>query len=186
MNILNKFVESLCGKFNNDEQIKEEELKGNIIHPKATHINGICNDKIQNLPLNFKGYFVLEESYYEQGGRKNILPHLFLFTLTEDNKVKLESFEIPENISKEEFRNDNDDLVMDYNNLVKSEKFNPMVYNENYGVFNGESLSMFSPVTKFVLKERIENGKLYVSEVFYKDDKKTFGFEEPIVYKKCK
>ena len=43
---------------------------------------------------------------------------------------------------------------------------------------------MFSPVTKFVLKEKIEKGTLYVSEVFYKNDKKTFGFEDPIIYKK--
>ena len=43
---------------------------------------------------------------------------------------------------------------------------------------------MFSPVTKFVLKERVENEMLYVSEVFYKGDKKTFGFEDPIIYKK--
>ena len=74
---------------------------------------------------------------------------------------------------------------MDYNELVKSEKFNPMIYNEDNGIFTGESTSMFSPVTKFVLKEKIENNTLYVSEVFYKNDKKTFGFEDPIIYKKA-
>lgn len=184
MDVLEVFVENLCGKFNNDEQINEQISKGNITHPKAKHINGICNDKIKNLPEDFKGYFVIEESYYEQGNRKNILPHLFLFTLNSDNKVVLESYELPKDISQEDFRNDNENLIMDYNTLVKSEKFNPMVYNENNNVFTGESTSMFSPVTKFVLKEKIENGTLYVSEVFYKNDKKTFGFEDPIIYKK--
>ena len=185
MNVLEVFVENLCGNFNNDEQIRKQEEKGNVTHPKATHINGVCNSKIKNLPKDFNGYFVIEESYYDQGGRQNILPHLFLFTLNEDNKVVLESYELPNNISKEDFRNNNENLIMDYNELVKSEKFNPMIYNEDNGIFTGESTSMFSPVTKFVLKEKIENNTLYVSEVFYKNDNKTFGFEDPIIYKKA-
>ena len=170
MDVLKVFVENLCGKFNNYDQINDELSKGEVLHPKASHINGVCNHKIKNLP--------------EQGNRKNILPHLFLFTLNDDNKVVLESYELPKGVSQEEFRNDNEDLIMDYNKLAKSEKFTPMVYNEENGVFTGESTSMFSPVTKFILKERVENGMLYVSEVFYKGDKKTFGFEDPIVYKK--
>ena len=184
MDVLKVFVENLCGKFNNYDQINDELSKGEVLHPKASHINGVCNHKIKNLPKDFKDYFVIEESYYEQGNRKNILPHLFLFTLNDDNKVVLESYELPKGVSQEEFRNDNEDLIMDYNKLAKSEKFTPMVYNEENGVFTGESTSMFSPVTKFILKERVENGMLYVSEVFYKGDKKTFGFEDPIVYKK--
>lgn len=54
--------------------------------PKAAHINRVCNEKIKNLPEDFEGYFVIEESYYEIGGRKNILPHLFLFNLNEEGK----------------------------------------------------------------------------------------------------
>ena len=73
---------------------------------------------------------------------------------------------------------------MDYNNLVKSEKFTPMIYNECNGVFTGESISYFTPVTKFELKEKIESSTLYVSEVFYKNDKITFGFIDPIIYKR--
>ncbi len=74
---------------------------------------------------------------------------------------------------------------MDYKKLKRSEKFNPMIYDEENGVFTGESVSMFSPVTKFILKERVEDDILYVSEVFYKDNKKTFGFEDPIIYKRA-
>lgn len=184
MHILETFVKNLCGEFNNDDQIKRQAESGKITHPKACHINGICNNKIKNLPIDFKGYFVIEESYYEQNNRKNALPHLFLFTLNKDNKVVLESYEIPETISHEDFRNDNQNLQMDYNKLEKSKKFNPMVYDEDNGVFTGESVSIFSPVTKFILKERIEDDVLYVSEVFYKGDKKTFGFEDPIIYKR--
>ena len=63
MDILSKFTEQLCGEFNNDNQIIQEEKQGRIIHPKAKYINGICNHKINNLPKDFNGYFIIEESY---------------------------------------------------------------------------------------------------------------------------
>ncbi|WP_294405104.1 hypothetical protein [uncultured Clostridium sp.] len=186
MNTLNNFIETLCGEFNNDEQINNEEIQGNIVHPKAKHINGICNDKIENLPDNFEGYFIIEESYYDMGKFKNILPHLFLFTTNENNQIVLTSYELPKDISKEDFRNNNSQLIMNYNDLQISEKFTPMIYTENNGVFSGESISFFTPETKFILKETIEKDTLSVSEVFYKNDKITFGFIDPIVYKKVK
>lgn len=184
MNTLDTFIENLCGEFNNDEQIKEQEKQGKITHPKAKHINGICNSKIKNLPLDFNGYFIIEESYYDNGKFKNILPHLFLFTLNENNQILLTSYELPSGVSKEDFRNNNPNLFMDYNSLVKSEKFTPMAYEEENGVFTGESVSHFTPTTTFVLKEKVDGNTLYVSEVFYNGDKITFGFVEPIIYKK--
>ena len=89
MSRLESFIKNLCGKFNNQAQIKKEESEGEIIHPKAKHINAVCNQKIKNLPQNFKGYFVIEESYYETEKGKKILPHLFLFTLDKENNVVL-------------------------------------------------------------------------------------------------
>lgn len=184
MKNLEKFLVYLCGDFNNDEQIQEELEKGNIIHPKAKHITGICNEKIKNLPNDFNGFFVIEESYYEQSNFKNILPHLFLFTEDKDGNVVLTSYDLPNGVSKEEFRNDNKDLLMDYNELKVSEKFTPMVYKFKENGFEGESISHFTPETTFKLKERTEDGILYVSEVFEKNGKITFGFVDPIVYKK--
>ena len=184
MSRLESFIKNLCGKFNNEAQIKGEEDKGKIIHPKAKHINAVCNHKIRNLPPNFQGYFVIEESYYETERGKNILPHLFLFTLDKENNVTLTSYELPEGISKEEFRSDNVSLIMDYTSLVKSENFNPMIYKEKNGSFYGESISDLGNSTIFTLKERIEHGKLYVSEVFEKNGKMTFGFKDSIVYDK--
>ncbi|MCQ2969752.1 MAG: hypothetical protein MJ191_06555 [Clostridium sp.] len=186
MEILEVFIRKLCGKFNNDNQIKQEEELGKVIHPRARHINAVCNNKIRNLPKDFKGYFIIEESYYEIGERVNILPHLFLFELNNDNNVVLTSYELPEGIKKEEFRNDNADLIMDYRFLVKSEKFTPMIYKEMDGVFSGESISTFGPGVTFELKESTGNNKLIVSEILKKDGKITFGFEEPIVYDKIK
>ncbi|WP_042273335.1 hypothetical protein [Faecalimicrobium dakarense] len=184
MNKLEIFINELCGVFNNEDQIKQELESGHQVHPKAKHINGICNSKITNLPDNFDGYFVIEESYYEQGKFKNILPHLFLFTLNENNDIVLTSYEIPNNISKEDFRNDNENLIMDYKELKTSSKFTPMVYKENNGVYEGESISHFTAETEFTLKEKIESGKMYVSEVFRKNGKITFGFVDPIIYQK--
>ena len=109
MSNLETFLSYICGEFNNDNQILEQEKNGNITHPKARHVNNICNHKIKNIPKDFKGKFVLEESYYP----KNIMPHLFLFTENEEGKVVLTSYEIPNDISKEDFRNDNEELVMD-------------------------------------------------------------------------
>lgn len=183
---LDKFINNLCGEFNNDDQINKETAQGAVTHPKARHINGICNDKITNLPDNFNGYFVIEESYYEQGNFKNSLPHLFLFTVNEDNKIKLTSYEVPKNIDKKDFINSNTNLSMDYNELIISEKFTPMVYEENDDMFYGESESNFSPVITFTLKETIKKDVLYVSEVMRRDGKITFGFVDPIIYKKIK
>ncbi|GAA0071627.1 hypothetical protein UT300003_31520 [Clostridium sardiniense] len=184
MEKLELFIKNLCGEFNNDEQISKEKALGKIIHPKAHHINGVCNDKIKNIPEGFNGYFVIEESYYNMGNFKNILPHLFLFKLNEEGNVVLESYELPEGIVKEDFRNDNVNLIMDFNELKVSPKFTPMVYSYKDGSFIGESISHFTPSTTFILKERMSDGVLEVSEVFKKDDKITFGFESPIIYKR--
>ena len=59
-----------------------------------------------------------------------------------------------------------------------------MVYIEKDGVYEGKSVSNFTTETEFTLQERIENNKMYVSEVFRKSGKVTFGFIDPIIYEK--
>lgn len=185
MNTLDKFIINLCGTFNNKEQIENELRNGKAVHPKAKHINAIANEKITNLPRYFKGYFILEESYYYLDGKTNVMPHLFLFTLNDDKNVTLTSYEIPEEISKEEFRNDNKELKIDFKKLKASEKFTPLIYTQvDDDKFVGESTSSFSPVTTFVLKETISSDSLEVSECFYNNGKLTFGFVDPIIYKR--
>ena len=60
---LDNFVGMMTGHFDNKDQFNkmQEERK---IYPYAEHVNTICNDKINNLPEDFKGKFVVEESYY--------------------------------------------------------------------------------------------------------------------------
>lgn len=184
METLERFISNLCGDFNNDKQIEDEMKAGQVSSPKAKHINRVCNDKIENLPDDFKGYFVIEESYYEVGGRKNILPHLFLFNLNEEGKVVLTSYELPEGVKKEDFRSDNKALKMDYNELERSEKFKPMVYEAKGDAFEGESVSDFGNGLIFTLKEKTTSRTLEVSEIFERNGKKTFGFDSPIIYDK--
>lgn len=107
MDKLELFIKNLCEEFNNDEQISKEKTLVKIIHSKAHHISIVYNDKIKSIPKDFKGYFVIEENYYDMGNLKNILPHLFSFKLNEEGNVVLESYELPKDISKEYFRNNN-------------------------------------------------------------------------------
>lgn len=55
MSRLESFIKNLCGKFNNQAQIKKEESEGEIIHPKAKHINAVCNQKLKIYPKILRG-----------------------------------------------------------------------------------------------------------------------------------
>ena len=101
MRKLDTFVGLLTGKFNNQEQFNTMKEK-NIEFPFAEHVNTACNDKIQNLPADFQGIFMVEESYYTAKGNTHSSPHLFLFT-EEDGGIKLTSYEIPAGYDKKTF-----------------------------------------------------------------------------------
>ena len=152
MNKLKDFMNILTGSFNNSEQFDKMKLD-NIDFPYAEHVNTICNDKIINLPEDFKGIFMVEESYYTNGYDKNT------FTYKDLKEI-------------------------DYNELRVSEKFTPALYIEKDGVWEGGSTSMFSPVLKFTLFERFSEEYLEVSETMEVRGKRTFGYDEPIIYKR--
>ena len=60
---LDNFVGMMTGHFDNKDQFNKMQAEGKT-YPYAEHVNTICNDKINNLPEDFKGKFVVEESYY--------------------------------------------------------------------------------------------------------------------------
>ena len=182
MNELKEFLDIVCGSFNNKGQFEEMEKEGKLF-PFAEHINTRCNGKIKNLPENFKGEFIVEESYYTVNGKKSQSSHIFLFTKEEDG-VLLTSYEIPEGYDKKDFKYESILEEIDFEDLKKSEKFNPALFIEKNGVWEGGSESMFSPVLKFKLKERFSKGCLEVSEVMEVNGKRTFGYDEPILYKR--
>ena len=92
MRKLDNFIDMMTGHFNNKEQFDKMQKEGKI-YPYAEHINTICNGKILNLPKDFNGKFIVEESYYETNGKRHASPHLFLITEREDGIV-LSSYEI--------------------------------------------------------------------------------------------
>ena len=72
---LDNFINMMTGHFNNKEQFDNMQREGKT-YPYAEHINTICSEKILNLPKDFNGKFVVEESYYETNGKRHASPHL--------------------------------------------------------------------------------------------------------------
>ncbi len=181
MNKLNDFMDLLTGSFNNAEQF-ERMKQTDADFPYAEHVNTICNDKITNAPKNFKGFFMVEESYYTANGNTHASSHLFLFT-EEEAGIRLTSYELPDGYKKSTFTYEALAPV-DYRDLKASEKFTPALFVEKDGAWEGGSTSMFSPALKFTLHERFSEECLEVNESMEVKGKKTFGYDEPILYKR--
>lgn len=179
---LKAFVHLLCGKFDNSAQVSELRQRGDEKFPAAEHINTLCNEKISGLPEHFEGAFILEESYYTVDGRTNASPHLFLFELVGD-RVQLTSYDLPPEIDKRTLSY-TALPQLEYSMLKPSEKFTPALYAYQDGVWVGGSVSMFSPVLKFTLFERFSEDCLEVSETMEVNGKRTFGYDEPILYRR--
>lgn len=139
-----EFVKLMTGHFDNKEQFTEMKAAGKIF-PYAQHVNTVCNDKINNIPEDFHGIFIVED--------KNTF-----------------SYDSMKNV--------------DYSELKKSKKFTPALYHENDGIWEGGSTSQFSPVMTFKLWEKFSDSCLEVSESMEVNGKKTFGYDEPIIYKR--
>ncbi len=67
---LDNFIGMMTGHFDNKEQFNMMQATGKI-YPYAKHVNTVCNDKINNIPHDFNGKFVVEESYYETNGNRH-------------------------------------------------------------------------------------------------------------------
>lgn len=182
LNQFDEFLALLCGSFDNREQKEAMESKGILNFPYAEHVNTPCNDKIMGLPNGFSGEFVVEESYYTTNGKTHASLHLFLFT-PEEEGIKLTSYLLPEGYEKEGFRYERMAPVA-YTSLRISEKFTPVVYRKKDGIWEGGSVSRFSPVLTFTLFERFSSEGLEVSETMEVRGKRTFGYDDPIIYRR--
>ena len=110
MSRLEEFVSLLTGRFNNDAQYQEKQKEG-LSFPYAEHVNTVCNQKINGLPADFAGVFMVEESYYttasaqsgaERKFHTSASHHLFLFT-EEPEGIRLTSYELPQGYTKDNF-----------------------------------------------------------------------------------
>ena len=183
MTKIEEFVKLITGRFDNKEQFDAMKKAGKT-YPYAQHVNTVCNDKIKNLPADFKGMFIVEESYYENEGKRHASPHLFLITEKED-RILLSSYEIPNGEDKNTFSYEFMKEV-EYIELKKSKKFTPALYYERNGVWEGGSTSQFSPVMIFKLWEKFSDTCLEVFESMEVNGKRTFGYDVPIIYKRVK
>ena len=149
--------------------------------PPAPYFQGLKTVSI-NTFCPITRIFIVEESYYETDGRRHSSPHLFLIT-DNDNEIMLFSYEIPKGEDKSMFTYDSMKTV-EYSELKKSEKFTPALYQEKDGVWEGGSVSQFTPVMTFRLWEKFSDTCLEVSEIMEVNGKRTFGYDDPIIYKR--
>ena len=96
----------------------------------------------------------------------------------------LSSYDIPNGEDKNTFSYDSMKAV-DYSELNESKKNSHQhFYREKDGVWEGGSTSQFSPVMIFKLWERFSEDSLEVSEIIEVNGRRTFGYDDPIVYKR--
>ncbi len=105
--------------------------------------------------------------------------------MEESDSIKLISYEIPEGYDKKNFTYKTFKGA-DYDQLKCSAKFNPAFFRKSGDTWEGGSVSMFSPVLKFSLHEKFTENQLEVSESMEVNGKRTFGYDEPIIYKRIK
>lgn len=78
MTKLENFVGMMTGHFDNKDQFNKMQAEGKT-YPYAEHVNTVCNDKINNLPEDFKGKFVVKRVIMKLMG--NVM-HLHIFSLS--------------------------------------------------------------------------------------------------------
>ena len=141
MSKIEEFVKLMTGHFDNKEQFEAMKEAGKI-YPYAKHVNTICNDKIKNIPVDFKGIFIVEESYYETNKNSHASPHLFLIT---EEQIQ--------NLLEKEYMIDLDkELIKIYPNGFDINKIDPRV-KEKIQEFKNKYDSIQNPVQ--IRKKRI-------------------------------
>lgn len=183
MNDVKQIVSYLKGNFSNKEQfdhLSDEEKKE---FPLAVHRSYVLNEKILNIPTNFKGIYLLEESYYTLDNKERFKSDVFLFELNSEDNVVLSAINVPRKASNKKYA---EIEPIDYDDVSVSEKFVPIIYKKNNEKFIGQSESMFTSTNKFILKQEISDENLIIKEEIRKGDKRVFGFDHPIIYKRDK
>jgi hypothetical protein len=179
------FKQIIVGDFDNNKQVADEIAAGKQIHPIAKHVNRIANSKIKNLPQDANSFFVLEESFYTYPDKPtDIKPYLFKFSSGENNSVILAVYQLPTNIDKKDIRNDNENLLFDFNELKLSPTFKGATYRFIYPekTFTTNSVNDLGNGMKFTLTEILTKEKLIVMELLEKEDKRLTPYETPIIY----
>ena len=173
------------GDLDNRTQVEAEIKAGKQIHPYAKHVNRLFDAKIKNLPKDYNGFYILEESYYTFPNKPvEVKPYLFWFEKTEQGKVKLHSLQIPKGWDKKDIRNDNPNFVVEYADLKDSPTFTPAVYTKTETGFYIKVPVDLPNGMKFTLEETIGKETFEVMESLEKDGKLLTPYSIPIIYKR--
>ncbi|MDZ7897621.1 MAG: hypothetical protein U5N85_06280 [Arcicella sp.] len=179
------FKSYIQGDLDNKAQVDAEIKAGKQIHPYAKHVNRLFDRKIKNLPENYNGFYILEESYYTYPNKPTeIKPYLFWFEKTEGGRIKLHSIQIPKGWDKKDIRNDNPNFVLDFADLIDSPTFTPIVYTKTDKGFYIKAPVNLPNGVKFTLEETIGKDTFEVMESLEKDDKLLTPYSTPIIYKR--
>ena len=185
MSDLDVYLSYLTGDFDNHAQVEEQLKSGKQIHPYAKHITRIIGNRVQNIPADFKGVFVLEESYYKYPNQDTIIkPYIFKFELNNEQRIVLNSIVVPERIDKKKLRNDNSAWVLDFSELKNSPSFKPVAYTKTDRGFYIKAPNDLPGGVKFTLEETIGNGFLEVMELAEKEGKRLTPYATPLMYKR--
>ena len=141
--------------------------------------------KLDNFIGMMTGHFDNKEQFNMMQAAGKIYPYAKHVNTVCNDKINNipPSYEIPEGEDKNTFSYDSMKNV-DYSELKKSKKFTPALYHENDGIWEGGSTSQLSPVMTFKLWEKFSDSCLEVSEIIEVNGKRTFGYDDPIIYKR--
>lgn len=179
------FIQYLIGDFDNSQQVAEEKAAGNQVHPLAVHINRVCTDRVENLPNDFKGSYILEESYYTYPGQEmTIKPHLFYVEHFSDTIAQMRPIVIPEYYKLEELKNDNPDLRFKYEELKPIAWFNPAHYHRVGHLLEVHNPNDLGEGKRFTLTETFDENTLEVMELMEQDGKRLTPYATPIIYRR--
>jgi hypothetical protein len=184
-NDLDLYLSYLTGDFDNQLQIDQQTKQSKVTHPFAKHVTRVITSRVANVPTDFKGVFVLEESYYTNSNQETqVKPYIFMFLLNEEGKVVLHSIGIPTRIDKKTFRNDNSEWTLDFSELKESASFKPATYAKTERGFYIKAINELPGGVKFTLEETIGNGFLEVMELAERGGKRLTPYETPLQYSK--
>ena len=179
------FQQVLVGDFDNQRQVDAERAAGKQVHPFAQHVNRIFTHRIEGLPPDLEGCYILEESYYTYPNQPmTIKPHLFYVVPHGDEVARLRPVKMPEHWPLEAIRNDNPALKFHIDELSLIEWFNPADYR-----MIGETLQVNNPNDlgdgrHFTLTETFTIDRLEVMELWMKDGVQLTPYNDPIIYER--
>jgi hypothetical protein len=184
------FKKYLVGNFDNAKQIKSEKMAGKQIHPYARHINRVFDKKIKNIPADFQGVFILQESYYINPNQSDTIlkPHLFKIEPIDNQTVKLYSMALPADLDKRKIRHNNPQLSFDFNDLQVSPTFSSgAIYTLREGtVFYAKTTIQLNAEMRFTLEEYLSKNLLSVMELSEKNGQRLTPYDTPILYDRVK